>query len=54
MIGWTVGAGVEYALLSKMSVKLEYLYTDFGKITVSDNTAKVTANLARLGVNYRF
>jgi outer membrane immunogenic protein len=28
--GWTIGAGLEYALLRNWSVKLEYLYTDFG------------------------
>jgi outer membrane immunogenic protein len=33
--GWTIGAGLEYALLRNWSVKLEYLHTDFG--TVSTN-----------------
>ena len=28
--GWTVGAGVEYALANNWSVKLEYDYLDFG------------------------
>ena len=28
--GWTAGAGVEYAAMSKLSVKVEWLYTQFG------------------------
>jgi outer membrane immunogenic protein len=54
MFGWTVGAGIEYAMFSKMTVKLEYLYHDFGKTTVLDNDVKLTASLGRVGVNYRF
>lgn len=33
--GWTIGAGLEYALLRNWSVKLEYLYTDFGTVSTS-------------------
>lgn len=29
--GWLVGGGVEYALTEKVSARLEYRYTDFGK-----------------------
>ena len=29
-IGWTAGAGVEYALSRNISVKAEYLYVDLG------------------------
>ncbi len=54
MFGWTLGAGVEYAMLQKMTVKLEYLYHDFGKVSISDNDAKLTASVGRIGVNYRF
>ncbi len=38
--GWTVGAGVEYALTETVSLKGEYLYYDLGseKITASDVT----------------
>ena len=58
--GWTVGAGVEYAMWTNWSVKLEYLYVDLGKFdcsipcgVVGDN-ATAKAQLIRLGVNYRF
>jgi outer membrane immunogenic protein len=35
--GWTVGAGVEYALLNGWSVKAEYLYADFGSVSTTSN-----------------
>lgn len=59
-IGWTVGAGLEYAFLGAWSAKIEYLYTDLGKSTCSaascvvDTDVTYKANLIRLGVNYRF
>jgi outer membrane immunogenic protein len=31
--GWTAGAGVEYGVMQSLSVKLEYLYTDFGHVS---------------------
>jgi outer membrane immunogenic protein len=59
-IGWTAGAGVEYAMLSNWSVKLEYLYVDLGKFdcgiscgAASDNVS-FKANALRAGLNYRF
>jgi outer membrane immunogenic protein len=33
--GWTVGAGAEQALAANWSVKLEYLYADFGSVSAS-------------------
>jgi outer membrane immunogenic protein len=59
-IGWTAGAGVEYAFLGAWSAKLEYLYVDLGKTSCSAPTCvpnidvKFNANLVRLGLNYRF
>jgi outer membrane immunogenic protein len=32
LTGWTVGAGAEYALAEKWSIKAEYLYADFQHI----------------------
>jgi outer membrane immunogenic protein len=62
--GWTAG-GVEYAFMPKWTVKVEYLYLDFGKhsFVMSDAInvgAAVTAsthqtvNVVRGGVNYHF
>ncbi|MEP7031273.1 MAG: outer membrane protein [Pseudolabrys sp.] len=59
-VGWTAGAGLEYALLSNWSVKGEYLYVDLGNSTcpATDCGAPIDftfkAHLVKLGLNYRF
>ena len=59
-IGYTLGAGLEYALLTNWSVKAEYLYADLGKSSCAASTCGTAtdvtykANLVRLGLNYRF
>jgi outer membrane immunogenic protein len=58
-LGWTAGAGVEYALDRNWSVKAEYLYADLGKewdtvFSFSERSTELTLNMLRLGVNYRF
>lgn len=68
-VGWAAGAGVEWRLSKTWSVKAEYLYVSFGSITASGNivtttpvaysnaistSADLTAQIARLGVNYKF
>lgn len=56
--GWTAGAGVEYAIDSKWSVKAEYLHHDLGKNTYNAGVGPVsvstTIGAAKIGVNYRF
>lgn len=59
--GWTVGAGLEYAFTDKISVRGEYLYSDFGSTNVSytgtaipSHRESLTSHLARVGVNYKF
>jgi outer membrane immunogenic protein len=59
--GWTVGGGVEWAFQNNWSAKFEYLYVDFGNgPTVPASAAltlvsgKMTDNIVRLGVNYKF
>ena len=59
--GWTVGAGIAYALDSRWSVSAEYDYYDLGAKTHHLSVAGVpavvdirhTQHLARLGLNYR-
>jgi outer membrane immunogenic protein len=61
--GWTVGGGFEAALDRHWSMKLEYLYMDFGRRDVIWNftgappindSIKFRQNLVRAGLNYRF
>src|SRR5580700_6517598 len=59
--GWTVGAGLEFAIAGNWTAKAEYLYVNLGKLNcgiscgalVTDNVS-FTTNLVRAGVNYRF
>jgi outer membrane immunogenic protein len=63
--GWTVGGGAEVALARNWSVKGEYLYVNLGSKDFNfyegsagwqriGGNAALTANIARLGLNYRF
>lgn len=66
--GWVLGGGLEWALSNNWSVKGEYLYVDFGKVTTTLNmsaggggyaqaistTSDLSAHVARAGVNYKF
>lgn len=60
-VGWTVGAGLEYALNRNWSTKLEYLHVDLGTATfmsaasgTSTLAVPVTNELVRVGVNYHW
>ena len=57
-MGWTVGAGAEYAIDLNWSVKAEYLYVDLGQETYATVGGPIdvglTSNILRAGVNYRF
>ena len=62
--GWIAGLGAGYAFSPQWSVKGEWLYTDFGTVSMSatsadgfvsvKNDASVKGNLFRIGVDYRF
>lgn len=59
MNGFAIGAGAEYAITTKISVKGEYLYTGFGSTGYFAGTRDATSisahiNLIRLGLNYHF
>ena len=53
-IGWTLGAGLEYAMWSNWSVKLEYLYADLGKASFGGTDVEFKTSIVRAGLNYRF
>lgn len=57
-VGWTLGAGVEYAFTDNLVGRAEYRYTDFGDFdfAISNFTATsdLTTNDVRLGIAYKF
>lgn len=67
-VGWTAGAGVEWAITNNWTVKAEYLYVDLGNQTLISVPSGRAANLAttlteafsnhynivRVGFNYKF
>lgn len=65
--GWIAGGGAEWLLMEHFSIKAEYLYADFGSVSVlvpTSNTplftqtigvkADLSTNIARIGLNYKF
>jgi outer membrane immunogenic protein len=61
--GWTGGGGLEYALTPNWTVKADYLYVSLSNgscaaaicgMAANPWTVRFTANLARIGVNYKF
>lgn len=58
--GWTVGAGLEYAITNNWTVRGEYRYTDYGKsvarFTASGYAERINPRVhtVQLGVSYKF
>jgi len=65
VVGWTAGAGIEYAVTNNWSIKSEYLYADLGNQSLNEfnpgfptftqysfNDIKIS--IVRFGLNYRF
>jgi outer membrane immunogenic protein len=52
--GWTAGAGIEAAINRNWSWKLEYLHLDTGNFNTALFNVKLTDDIGRFGVNYRF
>jgi outer membrane immunogenic protein len=61
-VGWTVGAGAEFAFFGNWSAKAEFLYVNLDNFTCgaascgapSPTQVKFDAGILRAGVNYRF
>ena len=59
-VGWTVGGGVEVAIVGPWTAKVEYLYTDLGSTTCGAGSCAAStdvdfrSSLVRAGINYRF
>jgi outer membrane immunogenic protein len=58
-VGWTAGAGLEYAFLGNWTAKIEYLYVDLGSFGTTftaplPNNVSFKENVVRAGLNYKF
>lgn len=56
-VGWTAGAGVEFAVADNVSLDLQYRYTDYGTQTYDlggDTDFSLTSHAVTAGVNFRF
>jgi outer membrane immunogenic protein len=69
-IGWTAGAGLEFAFAPNWTAKVEYLYVDLGNTSCTTNcfgstgpggvifadttNVKLTENVIRAGINFKF
>ena len=63
-VGWTVGAGIDYRIAPRATVRLEYLYDNYGTETLAAQTFgfttfvardhKLDTHTVRVGVNWRF
>lgn len=59
--GWTIGAGLEYALSDHLTTRIEYRYTDFGSakydipgFSTFETRVKLKTNDVRIGLTYKF
>lgn len=58
--GWAAGAGIEWAFAQNWTTRAEYLHLDLGTqsftfpLAQQRNDAKVTLDVVRAGVNYKF
>ena len=58
-VGWTVGAGIEAAVIANWTAKLEYLYVDLGDVSCAAclpaaSNVDFRAHVLRAGLNFRF
>ncbi len=64
-VGWTAGAGIEYAFTPNWTAKVEYLFVDLqnascgpascnGGAGATATTVSLNENIVRAGVNYKF
>jgi opacity protein-like surface antigen len=63
-VGWTAGGGVQYAINNNWSVRVEYRYSDFGRITdrpsfsvaglTYSTNRQLEQNQVQVGFSYKF
>ena len=61
MVGWTVGGGLDYAVTSNVTLRLEYRYADYGSVSdtlrtnaLAVHSTDLKTNDVRIGVGYKF
>ena len=54
-VGWTAGAGVEFAVADNISVDLLYRYSDYGSVDYgAGDDFSLTAHAVTVGLNFKF
>ena len=54
-VGWTAGAGVEFAVADNISVDLLYRYSDYGNVDYGfANDYSLTSHAVTVGLNFKF
>jgi len=60
-VGWTIGPGIEYAIINNLHARIEYLYDDYGgkDYSITGNYTytshvNLTASIIRIGLSYQF
>ncbi|WP_455475943.1 outer membrane protein [Bartonella sp. B17] len=56
MVGYTLGAGVDFAMVDNVILRAEYRYSDFGKMKFASDVyeANYRTNDFRVGIAYKF
>ncbi|RWB06593.1 MAG: porin family protein [Mesorhizobium sp.] len=52
--GWTIGAGLDYAMTDNLLLRAEYRYTDFGTESLPTGNVDLKINEVRFGIAYKF
>ncbi|MGV1769306.1 outer membrane protein [Agrobacterium vitis] len=52
--GWTIGAGVDYAITNRIFTRLEYRYNDYGTKNISGIDFDSKQNVVNLGIGIKF
>ncbi|WP_245266084.1 outer membrane protein [Mesorhizobium sp. L103C119B0] len=54
LTGWTIGAGLDYAMTDNLLLRAEYRYTDFGTEALPNGKVDLKTNEVRFGIAYKF
>lgn len=54
MNGWTVGAGVDYAINDRLFARAEYRYSDYGSVDIGPVNIDFTQHVVQAGIGLKF